>query len=61
MVKDFMTKEDVFDELDELREQIKEEMEDEFTPIFEEMTTEIVEERIADCQDNLMGALTDTQ
>ena len=37
MIKDYMTKDQVYDELENLRDEIKEEMEEELTPMFEDM------------------------
>ena len=43
MIKDYMKTDDVYNEMDELRDSLKVEMEDELTPVFEDMTAEIVE------------------
>ena len=58
MIKDYMTKDQVYDELENLRDEIKEEIEEELTPMFEDMATEIAEENVATCESSLLTAFS---
>jgi len=60
MIKDYMKADDVYNELDDLRDSLKVEMEDELTPLFEDMTADIVEEAVANCENTLLDQLQGT-